>query len=189
MNNFKLHKNSQKKIYKEDKIYFITTVTYKRYEYFKHGLFCKILWDDIFFASKIKNFNIYAFVILFEHLHLLIKPYGDYNISNIMQNIKRTSSLHINKILKNNFNLHHRIIEGENIYSRLHPYNFHFQSNKPRLQNIPKFKWQQSFQDHVIRNNRDLTNHINYIKINPYKHEIINKNKKYEWIYVNKNLC
>jgi len=37
---------------------------------------------------------------------------------------------------------------------------------------FPEFKWQKSFHDHLIRDERDLLNHLNYIEIQWLKHEL-----------------
>ena len=40
--------------------------------------------------------------------------------------------------------------------------------------------WQKRFWDHVIRNEKDLENHIHYIHFNPIKHGYVNKPEKWE---------
>jgi len=35
---------------------------------------------------------------------------------------------------------------------------------------IPRFKWQGSFHDHYIRDDRDFNNHLEYLKIQASKH-------------------
>lgn len=35
--------------------------------------------------------------------------------------------------------------------------------------------WQYRFWDHIIRNEKDLQRHLNYIHFNPVKHESVNK--------------
>jgi len=37
---------------------------------------------------------------------------------------------------------------------------------------FPKFKWQKSFYDHIIRNERDLEHHYNYTVYNFRKHKL-----------------
>ena len=37
---------------------------------------------------------------------------------------------------------------------------------------FPQFKWQKSFHDHVIRNQKDLENHFNYTVNNFRKHDL-----------------
>ena len=162
----KLHTNLKR--FHGCKTYFITTVTYDRQPYFYNPQFCKILWNNIFYAQKIKPFKLYGFVIMPDHLHILLKPNNDYNISQIIKNIKRTSSLHINKLLKHGVDA--------NIYSHLH-------ENTKILP--PKFKWQKSYHDRTIRKqSNELQRYINYIKNNPIHHSQIKNAKKYKWIYV-----
>ncbi len=36
----------------------------------------------------------------------------------------------------------------------------------------PKFKWQKSFHDHIIRNEKDFNNHWNYTMYNYLKHNL-----------------
>jgi putative transposase len=40
--------------------------------------------------------------------------------------------------------------------------------------------WQKRFWDHVIRNERDLENHLNYIHYNPVKHGYINDPRQWK---------
>ena len=41
--------------------------------------------------------------------------------------------------------------------------------------------WQKRFYDHIIRDERDLNNHIDYIHYNPVKHGLVNK--PHDWRY------
>ena len=43
--------------------------------------------------------------------------------------------------------------------------------DRNRLQ-FPPFKWQKSFRDHIVRNDKDLYNHLEYIQNNWIKHKI-----------------
>lgn len=46
--------------------------------------------------------------------------------------------------------------------------------------NIPYFKWQKSFRDHVIRSDKDHSNHLEYIFNNALKHGLIEKPEKWK---------
>ena len=102
------HRNSQKRIYIKNAIYFITTNTFEAYTFFEEDIFCDLFVKDLNYCQNIKPFKIYGYKVNPDHIHLLIKPTGQYNYSEIMQNLKRVSSLHINQI-----------IEGEDIYPHL----------------------------------------------------------------------
>ena len=46
--------------------------------------------------------------------------------------------------------------------------------------NIPKFKWQSSFYDHIIRNEFDYVTHLKYIEDQWIKHNL----KENKWCYI-----
>jgi len=50
---------------------------------------------------------------------------------------------------------------------------------------IPPFHWQQSFHDHVIRNEKDFSKHLNYIANNCIKHSICEDEEKYRCSFLN----
>ena len=43
-----------------------------------------------------------------------------------------------------------------------------------------RFKWQSSFRDHLIRDEVDYLNHLNYIKKQPLKHQL--PGRKWYWV-------
>ena len=50
---------------------------------------------------------------------------------------------------------------------------------------MPKFKWQKSFYDHVIRDEKDFLKHLNYIVFNCVKHKVCYNEEKYKWTSLN----
>jgi|GEM_PF-896637 REP element-mobilizing transposase RayT len=48
----------------------------------------------------------------------------------------------------------------------------------------PSFRWQKSFRDHIIRDQRDIDNHIDYIYSNAVKHELTNAPRLWPWMWV-----
>ena len=107
-----MHKNSQKRKYYDNSIYFITTNTHNSFPYFEEDIFSELLVNNVYYCKKIKKFNLFAYKVNYDHIHLLIEAMGIENYSKILQNIKRVS-LHINQVMSS------CITEGENIYSRL----------------------------------------------------------------------
>ncbi len=198
MTNIKLHRNSQKRFYGKDKIYFITTNTEQRLRYFTEDLFCELFIGNLKICKQLKEFLLYGFIIITDHIHLQIEPTGKYNISQIMQFLKRHSSRDFNYILDANN-------EGEIRESRLQNGNYAKFKNiikshdkqlkiiknefdvkyKDAKSNIPEFKWQQSFHDHIIRNEKDFYHHLNYIATNCIKHNICEDEEKYKWSFLN----
>ncbi|HNW30463.1 MAG TPA: transposase [Spirochaetota bacterium] len=78
-----LHKNSPKRYYIDNAIYFITTVTYDRYPWFKEDLLCRLFIDDLELCAAIKNFTIIGYKINPEHVHLMIQPKEKHDFSEI----------------------------------------------------------------------------------------------------------
>ncbi|MEA3463807.1 MAG: transposase [Patescibacteria group bacterium] len=212
MKNIKFHRNSQKRFYGDDKIYFITTITRERFPFFKENLFCELFMENLRICKKLKKFKLYAFTIIPNHVHLLLKPENDFNISKVMQSLKKSFSRDFNNFIyfANNKNIpSNNYIEGEIHESRLQ-YNccwesrlqgkqYSFRQNKifaipkyekyikqiNKFKNMPKFKWQQSFHDHVIRNEKDFLKHLNYIALNCVKHKLCEDETKYKWSSLN----
>lgn len=48
-------------------------------------------------------------------------------------------------------------------------------------QNLPKFKWQKDYYDHIIRNDEDIQNQIRYILNNPIRANLVDDWKEYKY--------
>jgi REP element-mobilizing transposase RayT len=79
-----LHQNSQKRIYFDDAIYFVTICIKDRFPLFEEKIFCELFIEELRLAKLIKQFQLFGFVVLRDHVHLLIKPSDKYNISKII---------------------------------------------------------------------------------------------------------
>jgi REP element-mobilizing transposase RayT len=166
-----LHRNSQKRYYINNAIYFITTVTKNRYPFFGELIFRDFFIQRLNVFREMKGFNLPAYAVMPDHVHLLIQPGDGFNISEIMFSIKKQFAHDMNRIM--GFNEFNDIPTNSNhgtggstrsfrdkfitIYGRPHPF--------------PKFQWQESFHDHIIRDRRDLNNHIRYIHRQCEKHD------------------
>jgi REP element-mobilizing transposase RayT len=191
------HRNSQKRFYGDCGIYFITTVADKRYPYFKEDLFCELLIENLRLCKELKEVELYAFVVILDHLHLLLKQGENFNISKIMQFLKRHFSRDMNYILNTSegdirecrlqggeYNQFAEIINSHD--KKLKAIKGKFINKYTQHHNFPKFKWQKSFIDHLIRNEKDLLNHLNYVNFNCVKHGICEKGEDYKWSSLNR---
>jgi len=132
-----------------------------------------------------KQFELYAFNVLYEHVHLILQPTGKHNISKIIKSLKENTSRDLNYIIANR---HH---EGDTSTCRLRLREEIKKYRKTFIDKyginqciVPQFKWparlrlatkslaggQKSFYDHVIRNENDLRKHYNYTVYNHLKH-------------------
>lgn len=55
-------------------IHFITSKTFESFSYFKERINCLILLKNIDYYRKLHQFKLYGFVIMPDHIHLMIEP-------------------------------------------------------------------------------------------------------------------
>lgn len=189
----KTYRDWQKRFIFDEAVYFVTFYTTNRYPFFKEAIFCDLFVEQLRLSKKIKGFNIFGWVIAYDHIHLLIKPNNKWNISKVIFTIKKQSSHNINRII----GLHHLSTspESEQAFAhfqgnmtscdtahfqkalRIFRISFMLKYNKDYI--LPKFQWHKSFHDHYIRNNSDFNNHMEYIIRNPQKHNLPD-----DWTYI-----
>ena len=189
-----LHRNSQKRIYKEGAEYFITTVTYERYPYFANPILSELFVRDMWFARDLKQFDLFGYTVMPDHVHLLLQPRGKFNYSQIMHNAKRVFSLEANQIMFSSPKCEtahpNAISAGDDIYHRLRWSNVlidlhrRFVGSYGIHHNIPHFRWQSSFRDHMIRNEDDYLNHLEYIYNNAVKHGLVKDAEEFPWMWI-----
>jgi putative transposase len=140
-----------RRVFQEGTYYFITIVTHNR----KQILINEIdLLRESFKYSKTKyEYEIFAVVILPDHLHMLIKPRDFLQYPDIIKTIKT----HFTKNLPESYK---RESQKEVSQSKL---------NKGE-----KGIWQRRYFEHTIRDEKDLERHLDYIHYNPVKHSFVN---------------
>ena len=201
-----LHRNSQKRIYEEGAEYFITTVTGERHPYFEDPILAELFLRDLWFVRALKQFDIFGYAVMPDHVHLLLQPRGRFNYSQIIGSLKRNVARDINNVFKNN-SLIRDLHEGDDSNRRLrmnyeitkhnHPdlqfdvYASHyaaievlrnkFGQNDGPSPTHPAFRWQKSFLDHIIRDENDYLNHLDYIYNNPVKHGLVTDPEQYPY--------
>lgn len=203
------HRNSQKRIYEEGAEYFVTTVTYDRYPYFANAILAELFVRDLWFAKELKQFDLFGYTVLPDHVHVLFQPGGTADYSEIMGSLKRNVSRDINDIIGNK-SLIRGLHVGDDSNRRLrmnyeqtrhdHPHvTFKaFSSHFHAVENIRKkyheilgmrqmfhaFRWQKSFRDHIIRDENDYLNHLDYIYNNAVKHGLKSDTEQYPWMWI-----
>ena len=195
-----LHRNSQKRIYVRGATYFITSVTHQRYPYFNEKVLADLVVYDLWLSEHLKDYRMVGYTVLPDHVHIMFQPQGERNYSEILQNIKRVFSLQANQIM---FWEENPAVAGEDIYPHLQlptneqdPYgglrwSGPLREFRKRIvkkyganHHLPKFKWQSSFRDHIIRDRRDFDNHLQYIYNNAAKHGLVEEPEQWRWMWV-----
>lgn len=123
---------------------FITFVTYKRKEILIQNI--DLLKESLKYAMTKFSFGIFAIVVMKEHCHLIISTNKSKEVPQIIKSIKYYFSSHIpSKYISNDIS----------------------ESAKKRNE---KGIWQRRYYDHIIRDEKDLYRHVDYIHFNPMKH-------------------
>ena len=131
--------------------YFLTIVTYCRRPLFKSPDNIDLLRTCIAKVQKQQPFKITAAVILPDHLHFIWQlPADD---SNYSQRVSRLKVLFTRA------------------YKASHPSNLEI--SESRHKHRESDVWQRRFWEHLIRDEADLQNHLDYIHYNPVKHELV----------------
>jgi REP element-mobilizing transposase RayT len=177
-------------MYIDGHIYFVTTKTYNNFPYFKNEIFCELFIMELMFCQKLFGFEIYAYKINPDHIHLLLCPNNAYNYSKIMQFVKRHFTRNCNILI----GTEEYSPKGDNGHCRLYKempptgglksieilvrefdhkvfqLKEQFFAKYGLAIDIPRFKWQKSFHYHCITSKIDLANHIQYILNQSAKH-------------------
>ncbi|EKE04691.1 MAG: hypothetical protein ACD_20C00022G0016 [uncultured bacterium] len=136
---------------------FITTVTYKRNPILVENI--KLLRESFKKAKEHYCFDIYAAVILPDHIHLIIQPEVIKSYPKIIAAVKWYFSKHIDSEYINN------------VKDKL---------SASKLKRQEKGVWQRRYWEHTIRNEEGLNNYLDYIHYNPVKHGYVNNVKDWK---------
>ena len=171
-----------KRIYLPGEVYFITTKTFKNQKIFDNSLICELLIKVLVDCRLKYKFKLYGYVIIPDHVHLLIMPAEKMNISEAIHRIKGNFAYQY-LITRNHKGSATRW--GENVDSNR-------VADPLWVGGLINPIWQKSFYDHIIRNDLDFEEKLNYIHGNPVKHNITDSLDNYPWssyqnYYLNKN--
>ncbi len=180
----------------ESRLVFVTSKTFRNTKVFNDPKKASLLLQCIDYQVKKKYINLFAWVIMPDHFHLLVEVIGKKNISEIMQSIKGNFSWMLDR--DNRSRIAHARLRPEDSGPREKHELRGGVSNSPANHHNPKtvdqaFEpdhhekvhgqkiWQPSFHDHVIRDENDFNNHIEYIHYNPVKHGLVDDPGDWKW--------
>jgi len=148
--------------------------------------------EQIWLVQQLMKFQMYAYAIMPDHVHLLIQPQTEFNYSHIMFSIKKQFSHNVNRVMGynqfyNNHDTcsprrrasacapsgdrgHHQNQIIDDFEKKLTHFRDAFAQKHPGACPHPRFAWQKSFYDHIIRNETDFYNHVKYISRQNEKH-------------------
>ena len=151
----------------EGSAYYITTNIHSRLRIFTKPSFIILIIDSLNFYRFQHNCKIFGYVIMPDHLHLLIYPIGESSVvSDFMRDFKRFTSGRISRQAE---------LEGKKDWVTA------FQESGEQTQLAEKKVWQDSFWDQVIISDKFMREKLNYIHMNPVRAGLVDEPGKYPY--------
>ena len=147
--------SNYRRVFQENHYYFITVVTYERKAILIDNI--ELLKGSFSKACKLFPSVIYAYVILPDHFHIIIKPETASEYPKFIGYIKKSFTQSLDNKYTNDF------------------------ISESRINRKEKGVWQRRFYEHTLRDENDLYLHLDYIHYNPVKHSFTNSTKDWEF--------
>jgi len=156
----------RKRKYYQGNAYYITTSVNKFIKIFKEKKYIDVILKNIKFYKRKYGFKLLAYVIMPDHLHLLIFPKQDSveEVSNRMGDFKRFTSRSLRKQMEK---------DKKTIWLKL------FRLDAPKKKNWQYQIWQERFDDLAIYSVKIAKVKINYIHNNPVRKGLVEKAEDY----------
>ncbi|MCX5994565.1 MAG: transposase [Chloroflexi bacterium] len=160
--------------------HFVTTRTYESRPYFKNEEFSDILLNEIRFYSQKYSLNLIGYVIMPEHVHLLIwwdkEERPELTVSKIMQGIKAGTAMQIVGLLKSR-----GLGRGDGLERVLQATHKSAADSKSHRRNLRYRLWQAGFYDFNVHSEEKLIEKLNYMHNNPVKAGLVVSPSDYKW--------
>ncbi len=136
----------------EGHLYYITTVVYGRLPIFNRSSFVIPLLDSLNFYRYKHAFKLQGYVVMPDHLHLIIWPYGEATVSDIMRDYKEFTAK--------------RIIRQAEVEGNTNWVMAFRQAGQATGRSNSKV-WQDSYWDENVYSERLLRQKLHYVHRNP----------------------
>ncbi|OHX66422.1 transposase [Flammeovirga pacifica] len=155
--------------YDQEATYFVTMTVVYWIDVFTREAYRNILLDSLRYCQEHKGLKIHAYVIMSNHVHLIISKGQHLNLSDILRDLKKHTS---KTIIKN--------IEENREESRKDWMLWMFQRAGQKNSNNKKYQfWQQHNQPVILNTPEKLSQRLGYIHDNPIKAGVVQDAKDY----------
>jgi len=155
------------KISEQDELHYVTFQIVRWIDIFTRQVYRDIIVDSLRFCQQNKELEVYAFVIMSNHVHLLIRS----GIDKLSNTIKEFKSFTAKKILE--------AINTEAESRREWMLNLFEFSAKQHKRNEKYQIWTHENHAEIVYNNQFMDSKINYIHENPVRAGIVEKAEDY----------
>ena len=159
------------KFHDPDGTYFVTFAVVGWVDVFTRDDYRNILIGSFNHCSIKKGLNIHAWVIMTNHVHMIVSRKAHIPLEDIMRDMKKFTSVEI---------IH--AIEKSTVESRKEWMIKIFEDAGKANSNNVKFQfWQQDNHPIELNNNKEIEQKLDYIHENPVKHGFVNSPECYDW--------
>lgn len=148
------HGDNVKHIYLEGYIYYITINIQNRLNLFVRQSFVILHHDSLNYYRYKQAYKILGYVIMSDHIHLLIWPYGKATVSDIMRDFKKFTAV--------------RIIRQATVEQK-REWLTQFQHAGEETERSQNKVWQDDYWDKLVFTEQFLRQKLNYIHRNPIR--------------------
>ena len=156
----------QKRYRIEGSIYYITSVVYNRLKIFTSPSFIIPIIDSLNYYRYQYSCKLIGFVIMPDHIHLLIFPQIEQAVTNFMRDFKRFTSGRITRQAK---------VEGKAEWIQA------FENAGAATERAEYKVWQDSFWEQNIYTDKFLQQKLDYIHLNPVRAGIVESSTDYPY--------
>jgi len=141
--------------------YFITCTVHQWVDVFTRREYVDILLDSIRFCQKEKGLNLYAWVIMTNHIHLIVRGEAG-NLSGVIRDFKKFTATRI-----------YNVIETNPLESRKRWMLWLLKKDE----NI--WFWEEGYHGEEITTRQFYDSKVNYIHLNPVRAGLVEKEEEY----------
>ncbi|MTI39268.1 transposase [Fulvivirga lutimaris] len=153
-------------------IYFVTFTVVEWIDVFTRSEYSEIVLDSIRYCQKEKGLEVYAWVIMSNHIHLIISRNENVNdLSAIVRDFKKFTASHILKSIENNTH-----------ESRKNWMLWIFSSAGKKNKNNTNFQfWKQDNHAELLMTNKFMQQKLDYIHNNPVVAGLVDEPEYYKY--------
>jgi len=155
-------------------IFFITFKIINSLQVFTNKKYYQVILDSLKFCRKNKGWKIYAYTILINHLHLVIKILPNFNLDDTVRDFKSFTAKEILKLLRE-----------DNHWGILREMKLAAKDTKKQ-----NFKvWRKNIWPKAIVSKKFFLQKVKYTNLNAQKHKIVNDMEKYPYSSYHNHYC
>lgn len=154
------------KLHIQGHVYFVTTGVYQRVPIFTKPSFIIPLYDSLAFYRHQQKFKLLGYVIMPDHIHLVVWPHGRHTLSDFMRDFKEFTSKRIM-----------RQAEVEENIALMHSFRLAGAETGRAMYKV----WQDDFFEKHIFTERVLRQKLHYIHRNPVRAGLVETPDKYAY--------